>query len=135
MRRTAAITLVAVLAIFAFPLGAYAHVSTAGTSLRIKKVPGPPIDQGDKVLIFGKLKSPDANCKAGKEVRLFRKRPGPDRPRGTDLTDAEGEYRFKLRPGRTLKLYTRFNGTVDTSYGHSHTCQGSTSEVIRVIVE
>jgi hypothetical protein len=127
-RRLAAIAVISILGLLAFPLSAGAHVSTAGTSLTIKKVPGPPVDRGDKVLVFGKLKSGDAACKTGKTVTLFRKKRGPDRRLGTDLTDAEGEYRFKLRPRRTMRLYTRFNGTVTTSYGHSHTCQASRSK-------
>jgi hypothetical protein len=134
-RRVAAIAVFTVLGLLVFPLSAGAHVSTAGTSLSIKKAPGPPIDRGDKLVVFGKLKSSDATCKTGKTVNLFRKKRGPDKNLGSDLTDAEGEYRFKLRPRRTMKLYTRFNGTVTTSYGHSHTCQASQSKTIRVIVD
>jgi phosphate-selective porin len=133
-RRLAAIAVFTILGLLSFPLSAGAHVSTAGTSLTVKKAPGPPVDRGDKVIVFGKLKSGDATCRTGKTVTLFRKKPGRDRNMGTDLTDAEGEYRFKLRPRRTMKLYTRFNGTVTTSYGHSHTCQASQSKTIRARV-
>lgn len=134
MARRMAIAVITILGLLAIPLSASAHVSTAGTSLTIKKAPGPPVDKGDKVIVFGKLKSGDATCRTGKTVNLFRKKPGPDRNLGSDLTDAEGEYRFKLRPNKTMKLYTRFNGTVTTSYGHSHTCQASRSRTIPVKV-
>lgn len=133
-RRVAAIAVFTVLGLLVFPLSAGAHVSTAGTSLSIKKAPGPPIDRGDKLVVFGKLKSSDATCINAKTVNLFRKKRGPDKNLGSDLTDAEGEYRFKLRPRRSMKLYTRFNGTVTTSYGHSHTCQASQSKTIRARV-
>jgi hypothetical protein len=134
-RKVAASLIAAVLGLLLTPLSAGAHVSTAPTSLSIKKAPGPPIDRGDKVVVFGKVKSADANCRAGKTIHLFRKKRGPDRRLGKDLTDAEGEYRFKLRPRRSMRLYTRFRGSVATSYGHSHTCTASKSKTIRVIVD
>lgn len=133
-RKMAALVIAVAVGLLLFPLSAAAHVSTAPTSLTIKKVPGPPIDRGDRVLVFGKLKSPDSNCRGGQTVHLFKKKPGADRRLGTDQTDAEGEYRFRLRPNRTLKLYTRFQGSVDTSYGHSHTCEPSKSKNKKVKV-
>lgn len=134
-QRTTAAVLSALLGLLLAATSAQAHVVTAPTTLTIKKAPGPPVDKGDKVLIFGRLNSSEAACRAGEVVQLFRKKRGPDKRIGTDVTDAEGEYRFKLRPERSLRLYTRFDGSVDSNYGHSHTCQGSQSETVRVKVK
>jgi hypothetical protein len=135
MRKTTLAVLSVILGLMLTATSAQAHVFTAGTTLTAKKAPGPPTDPGDKVLIFGKLKSAQADCRAGETVALFKKKRGPDRRLGTDVTDSEGEYRFKLRPNRSMRVYTRFAGSVDSSYGHSHTCQGSTSDTVRVRVQ
>jgi hypothetical protein len=109
------------------PATSQAHVASIGTSLGIGKAPSGPSRPGKKVVIFGRLKASEQNCKEGQVVRLFRRRPGPDPQIGRDVTDAEGEYRFVKRPGRDQRVYTRFNGAVETSYGHSHTCLASRS--------
>jgi hypothetical protein len=109
------------------PATSQAHVASIGTSLGIGKAPSGPSRPGKKVVIFGRLKASEQNCKEGQVVRLFRRRPGPDPQIGRDVTDAEGEYRFVKRPGRDQRVYTRFSGAVETSYGHSHTCLASRS--------
>jgi hypothetical protein len=134
-RRTMGVIVAAVVAVLVLSGSAMAHVFTAGTTLSIKKSPGPPIDRGDKVVVFGKLKSAQRDCRADETVILFRKKRGPDRRLGTDQTDNEGEYRFKLRPRRSMRVYTRFSGSVQTSYGHSHTCTASRSKTIRLRVQ
>lgn len=134
-RRTGFVAVATFLGLLLLASSAGAHVSTAPTTLTIKKAPQQPVDPGDKVIVFGKLKSPDASCRPGKEIDLFRKKPGTDRLLATDRTDAEGEYRFRVRPNRTIKVYTRFDGSVDSTYGHSHTCTGDRSRTIKIKVE
>jgi hypothetical protein len=55
-------------------------------------------------------------------VRLMKVRPGADKILDVDRTDLEGDYRFVRHPGGDVTVYTRFLGTFNTSYGHSHQC-------------
>lgn len=113
---------------------ANAHVANIGTSLGVQKSPKGAVDPGKRVLLFGKLKSAMVECRADQQVKLFRKRPGPDRRIGTTVTDGEGEYLFRRRFGADASVYTRFQGAVEASYGHSHTCQPSRSRNLRINV-
>jgi hypothetical protein len=134
VRKSALVASVLLVTLFAGTI-AEAHVSNVSTSLSINKSPRRAVDAGRKVIIFGDLSSANADCVRNQEITLFRKKRGPDRRLGTDQTDNEGEYRFKIRPRRTRRYYTRFAGSVETSYGHSHTCQASRSRTIRVRVD
>lgn len=108
-----------------------AHTFSAGTSLSSRDVPSGAVDKGDRVLVFGKLKSAQATCRAGETVELRRK----SRTLGTDVTDAEGEYRFRIRVRKDMRVFVQFDGSVETSYGHSHTCRGSNSKSVFINVE
>jgi hypothetical protein len=118
--------------------GASAHVATYDTSLSIDKSPNHAVHRGDRVLIMGKLK-PKA-CRKHKVIRLMKVVKGPDKLLAKDRTDREGEYLFKLRARRTMKVYTRFRGSVTTGYnygtyyGHSHTCNPSRSKSVKIRV-
>jgi hypothetical protein len=126
-RRYVGIILGTLLLLALVPATSQAHVANIGTSLGIGKAPSGATNPGQKVIIFGRLKAAEQDCKEGQTVRLFRRRPGPDRQIGKDVTDADGEYGFVKRPGRDRRVYTRFEGAVETSYGHSHTCLASRS--------
>jgi hypothetical protein len=106
---------------------AVAHTFVATTSLTIQKFPRGATNRGAAVVIAGKLKSARAACRTDKVVKLMKVRPGPDRLLATDRTDSEGEYLFIRHPRRDQTVYTRFSGTLDTSYGHSHECLKSRS--------
>ena len=106
---------------------AFAHTVSSGTSVTIRKVPTGATRAGAKVIIYGKLRSPRPSCRVNKVVRLVRVRPGTDRVIATDITDREGEYLFVRRPVNDQTVYTRFSGTLSTSYGHSHRCRASRS--------
>ncbi len=109
-----------------------AHTVSHATSLSIDKIPSRATHPGDRVLIVGRLR-PNA-CNAGQTIKLKRVRPGADSTLGTDKTDGNGEYRFGINPKGDMRVYTRFGGSVDSSYGHSHTCQKSTSARVLVNV-
>lgn len=104
-----------------------AHVSSAETRVGIRRLPTGPVDPGDRVVIFGRLKSSDDSCVADQKVRLVLAKPGPDRVLGADTTDDEGEYRFVRHPSGDLTVFVTFAGSLETSYGHSHECQGDSS--------
>lgn len=107
--------------------GAVAHTFASNTSLTINKLPTGATRPGARVIIYGRLRSFRATCRANKLVKLIRVRPGPDLVLARDRTDNEGEYRFVRRPSRDQTVYTRFPGTFRSSYGHSHVCRGDRS--------
>jgi hypothetical protein len=106
---------------------AMAHNFVANTSLTIHKAPTGATHPGHDVVIFGKLRSGHHSCEVHKVVRLMKKRPGPDKLLGRDRTDTEGDYSFLRNPTRDMTVYTRFRGSLNTSYGHSHECLASRS--------
>ena len=117
-----AVATVACLSLAAEP--AVAHTFSEGTTLTAKRALGKR-----RALIFGNLS--DGQCKNGKTVQLVNAKTGG--VKATDVTDKDGEYRFKVRRGkRTKRFYTRFQGSVETSYQHSHTCRGSQSNTVKI---
>jgi hypothetical protein len=116
------------------PDTALAHTFAARTSLSIHKVPAGATAPGATVIVYGKLRSARVSCRFDKLVRLMKVRPGPDKVLGRDRTDREGEYLFVRKPKRDQKVYTRFSGTLQTSYGHSHRCRASRSDNVFVNV-
>jgi hypothetical protein len=111
-----------------------AHNFTASPQLRIAKVPEGTTARGATIIVYGRIVSSRAFCRADRRVRLFRVRPGPDRFLASDLTDNEGEYRFVRHPRRDQTVYTRIARRVHTSYGHSHVCRADRSRNLRINV-
>lgn len=111
-----------------------AHVIDASTRVTIARVPGGKIDPGERVVVFGRLASAAATCRRRKMIELRERRPGDDPVLASDRTDAEGEYRFVLRPRRDVSVYARFAGSFVSSYGHQHRCRGDNSRTIRIDV-
>jgi hypothetical protein len=135
MRRAVSGAIVGVFLLTTVAVGAaFAHNFAADTSLTIAKVPSGATQAGAKVLIYGRLRSGNASCRTNKVVKLMRVRPGPDKLLARDRTDAEGEYLFVRNPGRDQTVYTRFSGTFNTSYGHSHRCRSDRSRSLFVNV-
>lgn len=108
-----------------------AHRVSRATSLSIDKIPSGATHPGDRVLIVGQLGP--RKCEDGQTIKLKQVRPGADHVLGTDKTDRDGEYRFRINPNNDMRVYTRFAGSVDSSYGHSHKCEKSKSA--RVLVD
>jgi hypothetical protein len=128
MKRIAASIIVGVFLLTTVAVGvAVAHTVVSATSLTIQKFPRGATNKGAAVIIAGRLKSARAACRANKTVKLMKVRPGPDRLLARDITDSEGEYFFIRHPRRDQTVYTRFSGTLVTSYGHSHECLKSRS--------
>jgi hypothetical protein len=110
------------------PDASLAHTFAARTNLTIHKVPVGATDAGATIVVYGRLRSGRATCRSNKVVKLMKVRPGPDRVLGRDRTDSEGEYLFVRKPFSDQTVYTRFSGTLQTSYGHSHRCRHSRSD-------
>jgi hypothetical protein len=109
------------------PGTALAHNFVANTSLSIHKVPGGVTNRGATIIVYGKLGSARAFCRDNMVVKLMKVRPGADKLLAKDRTDGEGEYIFVRNPRRDQRVYTRFSGFLQTSYGHSHRCRHSRS--------
>ena len=137
MRRRRATTVLMSLTLLAcvvYSHPAVAHVFSADTSIRARMVPSGTVTKGERVLVFGRLRSGQAVCRQGKTVQLMRRRPGADTVLRSDTTDAEGEYRFRIKARKDMTVYVAFRGSVESSYGHSHTCRGSSSRGLQVNV-
>lgn len=111
-----------------------AHVVDAKTTLTIARVPKGKVEPRQRVVVFGRLRSQAAICRRGKLIKLRERRRGFDPVLAKDRTDAEGEYRFVLRPRRDLVLYAHFGGSLVSSYGHRHRCRGDNSRIVRIDV-
>jgi hypothetical protein len=111
---------------------ASAHVIDARTNVTIARVPGGKIDPGRRVVVYGSLRSAAATCRGRKFIELRERRRGVDPVLARDRTDADGEYRFVLRPRRDLVVYARFAGSLVSSYGHRHRCRSDNSRAIRI---
>ena len=86
---------------------AIAHTYVAETSLTIHKEPRGVTEAGEKIFIFGRLRSARPACRVFEWVKLMRVRPGPDRAMERDRTDSEGNYRFVLHPLSGSRSSTR----------------------------
>lgn len=106
---------------------AWADVFENQPRVKIDRSPAGTVSPGERVVIFGKVKSGQDVCKAGREVQLMRRQPGPDKLLETDVTDGDGEYRFVRRPRKDQTVYTRLARFFESSYGHSHECLRATS--------
>jgi hypothetical protein len=112
-----------------------AHTFVANTSLSIHKAPTTATAPGANVNIFGKLQSPRRSCRVDKVVKLFKVLEGPDKLLAKDRTDNEGTYGFVRQPSKDMKVYTKFFGSLKTSYGHSHKCLASQSSKLFIDVK
>ncbi len=107
-----------------------AHTFVKDTSLSIGKVPSGDTAPGDQVLVHGRLKP--AACRAQQRIALVNLE--THSVLKTDKTDAQGEYSFTLHPKHDMRVRARFGGSVETSYGHSHTCNKSKSSILHIQV-
>jgi len=105
-----------------------AHTYVAETSLTIHKEPRGVTEAGEKIFIFGRLRSARPACRVFEWVKLMKVRPGPDRSMERDRTDSEGNYRFVLHPLSDQVVYVKFFGSFRDPTGHSHRCLSSRSE-------
>jgi len=135
MKRAIVSVGVAVLFLATVMSGAGAHSFVAHTSLTIHKAPTTATAPGANVSIFGKLRSTRASCRIHKVVKLFKVRAGPDKLLAKDRTDREGTYGYTRQPSKDIKVYTKFAGSLVTSYGHSHKCLPSTSSKLFIDVK
>lgn len=135
MRRLAATVAAVVLfsGILALPT-ALAHVFEAHPGLAIHRIPAGVVEPGERVRVFGRLRTGRSICRQDRVVRLLMVRPGRDRLLATDRTDAEGEYLFILRPRRNMTVYTVVRRSLETSYGHSHDCRRARSKNLSISV-
>lgn len=133
-RRLAAVALAGSLTVALAPSSAEAHDLTSTTSLTRFKVPAGKTERGDKIVLFGRLRSADPTCHAGIVVGLYRAERSGHRLLARDATDGEGEYLFPRRPRRNQTIYVKFEGFVQSLPGHSHNCGGSLSRRVNIRV-
>ena len=70
-------------------------------------------------------------CESGRTVDVFRRRPGPDRLIGSDITGAQGHWRVHRAHPHGL-FYAKVLRSSSGGYGHSHVCLRDRSTTIAV---
>src|SRR5688500_11082280 len=132
MRRMLAVALAIGMTLTLFSGVASAHRFRKSTNLNINAVPSGPVDPGDKVTIWGKMKP--RKCRAGQMINLYSRVPGPDDLLDTDRTDSDGEFKFVLHPTDDHRVRAVFEGSTEGGYGHNHRCKPSKSNTVPINV-
>jgi hypothetical protein len=135
MRSRAIVVGIAVLvALWAlFPLMGSAHEFKVAPNISIDKLPKGTTDAGDRVLVSGKIKGKRL-CKRHRVVSLFQVTPGPDDRLGTDRSDNEGEFRFRLHPDDDMTVYAKIKRLAKINYNHRHICRRARSDSLAINV-
>ena len=88
------------------------------------------VKKNQEIVFFGKLRNRHRKCRAEEEVELVRRRTGVV---DVDITDDEGEFRFKQDPQPNRgRYFARYRGKGRFGYGDQHRCSRAVSEVIRI---
>ncbi len=104
-----------------------AHVSESRITL---SVDDHSVRKNQSVIFYGKLRNAHRKCRAGEEVQLKRVRTGVI---ATDVTDSDGEFRFKLDPQPNRgKFFARYRGKGRFGYGNKHKCSAAQSDIVRI---
>jgi hypothetical protein len=109
-----------------------AHTVHHRTNLGIGRRPHGAVQSGTDVTFKGRLRSKTQACKGESTIKLIRIGVGVV---ATTVTGPGGRYSFNRTMHRTARFRTRFNGKVlNGTHPHNHTCRGSQSGRIKVVV-
>ena len=111
----------------AFTGTAFAASWTASTSLSLN-ANDRSVDKGDKVTFAGNLSSSRKKCRSRQQVALFR----GSQQVATQRTNRSGHYSFSQKIRRTRRWHTAYAGRTFGTHPDIKTCQGSTSNSVRV---
>jgi len=116
---------------------ASAHEFTDNTVLTIKKNHKNPYDKDETVIFKGKAKADHKFCRKFRLVKLFKKKPGPDRFIESDITGGRGRYKVVWESARlgTHRFYTRVTAKVGGQHPHRHACLADKSRTVKVKVK
>lgn len=116
---------------------ASAHEFTDETRLTIHKNHKNPYDRNETVVFRGKAIADHKFCRKFRVVKLFKKKPGPDRFIETDITGSQGRYKVIWVSGRigTHRFYTKVMAKVGGQHPHRHACLKDTSRTVKVVVK
>lgn len=80
----------------------------------------------------GKIRSDVPECRSGRLVRVYKKRPGPDKKVGSDLTNTNGRWVVDKRHANG-RYYAKVRGTdIGGYYGQADKCGATRSRTIEV---
>ena len=115
---------------------ASAHEFTDNTRLTIKKNHKNPYDKDETVIFKGKAIADHKFCRRFRLVKLFKKKPGPDRFIESDITGGRGRYKVVWESARlgTHRFYTKVTAKVGGQHPHRHVCLKDTSRTVKVKV-
>jgi hypothetical protein len=109
-----------------------AHTVHHRTSLGIGRRPLGAVQPGTDVRFKGRLRSQTAACRGESVIKLVRIGVGVV---ATTVTGPGGRYSFNRTVRHTARWKVRFNGKVlNGTHPHNHTCRGSASRRVRVLV-
>jgi hypothetical protein len=116
---------------------ASAHEFVDNTRLTIKKNHKNPYDKNETVIFKGKAKADHKFCRKFRLVKLFKKKPGPDRFIESDITGSRGRYKVIWESARlgTHRFYTRVTSKVGGQHPHRHVCLKDRSRTVKVKVK
>jgi hypothetical protein len=116
---------------------ASAHEFVDNTRLTIKKNHKNPYDKNETVIFKGKAKADHKFCRKFRLVKLFKKKPGPDRFIESDITGGRGRYKVIWESARlgTHRFYTRVTSKVGGQHPHRHVCLKDKSRTVKVKVK
>ncbi len=132
MKRT---VVLCVLVAAAAPAAAFAHVVDGKTSLVLRGAPARSVEAGSQVVVSGRLTSPLATCRSKRVVLLYRLVGGSARLAMTGRTSLQGNFGLRLTPKVDQRVFVRFAGFNQSSYGHFHRCAPSRSKTLTLEVQ
>ena len=87
------------------------------------------VKKRQRVVFSGKVISAQPDCLGGREVVLV-----GHKVKST-LTNADGSWRVRIRPGRTSRWVALTHGTASGLHPHRHVCGGDVSNAVQVKVK
>jgi hypothetical protein len=106
------------------------------THLTIHRTPSGTLSPGERVKIYGRLKSPHQACHSHKKIHLYRRNKGQSTFHhiAVTTTTTTGKYHFFRHPRKSAEYYTRFKGTDTGVHPNRHICHHSRSQTIHIPV-
>ena len=80
----------------------------------------------------GKVKSDNSGCEVGRNVKLFRQRPGPDQFLGHDETNHKGRWKVGVSPLSSGGYYAKVTRREEGAAGTIFVCRRDRSKTVVV---
>ena len=113
---------------------AVAGLASTATGTRVVKIRSKVTIQSRSLVFHGKVRSPNAGCRAGRKVKLKRViSGGPDQVVGRDTSDSHGRWRITPQGSAGISLahfYARVRRSSEGTAGTIFVCRGDRSRTV-----